>query len=355
MEIVFTMILSPRLSTKALTELSHRLGVETESGIDIRRTWQRETETARGHTQLEFTKIRDGVSRGDSLSQALAGTGQLFPPLFLEMVEVGEQTGTLGRVFRRLADHYRHQQKLQRMFLAAITWPMLELGAALFVIGIMIWVLGIVAQRNNGTPIDILGFGLVGTRGLVIYVNFLIAVGLCITGLVIAVRRGVLWTRPLQRAIYHVPGVGISLEKLALARLTWALHLMMNVEMDLRKVVPLVLRATGSDYYIQHTDQIVADVAAGQPIHVAFSRSGAFPTDFIDALQVAEESGQIVESTDRLSHRYQEEAEMALQTLTKLAGFAVWAIVAAMITLMIFRLAGFYLNTINSLADPHGR
>jgi len=55
-----------------------------------------------------------------------------------------------------------------------------------------------------------------------------------------------------------------------------------------------------------------------------------------------------VESTDRLSHRYQEEAEMALQTLTKLAGFAVWAIVASLIVFMIFRLAGFYLNTINN-------
>src|SRR5882724_7383825 len=108
------MMLSPRLSTKALTELSHRLGVETESGIDIRRTWQREADTARGRVKAEFEKIRDAVGRGDSLSNALAGSGQLFPPLFVEMVGVGEQTGTLGRVFRRLSDHYRHQQQMQR-------------------------------------------------------------------------------------------------------------------------------------------------------------------------------------------------------------------------------------------------
>jgi type II secretory pathway component PulF len=341
------MILSQRLSTSTLAELSHRLGVETESGIDIRRTWQREAEMAHGHAQTEFAKIRDAVGRGESLSNSLVGSRQLFPPLFLEMVEVGEQTGTLGRVFRRLADHYRHQQQMQRTFLSAITWPMLELSAALLVIGILIWVMGIVTQRNNGTPIDLLGFGLVGGKGLVIYLGFLVAVGLCIAGFVTAARRGVLWTRPLQRVVHQVPGLGPSLEKMALARLTWALHLLMNVEMDLRKVVPLVLRATGSDYYIRHTDQMVRDVAAGEPIHVAFSLSGAFRSDFVDALQVAEESGQIVESTERLSRRYQEEAEIALQTLTKLAGFAVWAIVAALVTLMIFRLFGFYLKTIN--------
>src|SRR5262249_30651808 len=196
--------------------------------------------------------------------------------------------------------------------------------------------------------IDVLGFGLVGTKGLVIYVNFVIAVGLSVAGLVVAVRRGLLWTRPLQRAVLAIPGVGPSLEKLALARLTWALHLLMNVDMDLRRVVPLVLRATGSDYYIRHTGQITSAVAAGEPMHIAFARSGAFPSDFVDALQVAEDSGQIVESMDRLSRRYQEESELALQTLTKIAGFAVWALVASLITLMIFRLAGFYLNTINN-------
>jgi type IV pilus assembly protein PilC len=342
------MNLSPRLSSKLLSELSHRLGVETESGIDIRRTWQREAESARGRVQVVFMKIRDAVGRGDSLTHALAGSRQLFPSLFLEMVEVGEQTGTLGRVFHRLSDHYRHQVQLQRSFVKAITWPMLELAAAILIIGMMIWVLGIVAQRNNGQPIDILGFGLVGTKGLVIYVNFVIAVGLCVAGLVVAVRRGVLWTRPLQRAVMEIPGIGPSLEKLALARLTWALHLLMNVDMDLRRVVPLVLRATGSDYYIRRTEQITSAVAAGEPIHVAFSRSGAFPSEFIDALQVAEDSGQMVESMDRLSRRYREESEMALQTLTKIAGFAVWALVAGLITLMIFRLAGFYLNTINN-------
>ena len=96
---------------------------------------------------------------------------------------------------------------MQRSFLKAITWPMIELAFSIFIIGAMIWVLGVIAQRNNGQPIDILGFGLVGTRGLVIYINFLIAVGLCVTGLVIAVRRGVLWTRPLQRVVYRVPGL----------------------------------------------------------------------------------------------------------------------------------------------------
>jgi len=341
------MFFSPRLSSKALAELSHRLAVETEAGIDIRRTWQREAESARGAARAPLAKVRDAVAGGESLSLALAATGNLFPQLFLEMVHVGEQTGTLGRVFRRLADHYKHQHRRGRVFLIAIAWPMLQLAAAIFVIGMMIWVLGIVAQRNGGQPIDVLGFGLIGTRGLVIYINFITAVGLCLAGLIVAVRRRVLWTRPLQRGVMRLPVIGHCLEKIAIARLAWVLHLTMNVEMDLRRVMPLVLRATGNDFYICHTEQVVSDVAAGMPIHEALAATGAFPAEFIDALAVAEESGQIVESMDRLSRRYEEEAEAALATLATVAGFAVWAMVAALIIFMIFRLAAFYIGTIN--------
>jgi type II secretory pathway component PulF len=333
-----------------LAELCHRLAVETDSGIDIRRTWQREAEMARGRFHPYFAQVRDAVSKGDSLALALAGTGSVFPPLFLEMAHVGEETGTLGRVFHRLESHYRHQVQAQRIFLAAIAWPLIELAFSIFVIGILIWILGIIPTRG-GQPIDPLGFGLIGTRGLVIYVNFIIAMGLCIAGVAVAVNRGMLWTRPLQRAIMRLPGIGAALRKIALARLTWALHLALNVEMDLRRVVPLVLRATGNDYYVQHTDQVVADIVAGHPLHVALGRTGAFPADFLDALAVADESGRIVESMDRLSKRYEEEAETAVKAIAVIFGILVAALVMGLIILMIFRLAGFYIGTINEAVE----
>ncbi len=341
------MFFSPRLSAKTLGELSHRLAVETESGIDIRRTWKREVASAPRRTRGEIEAVSRAIDRGDSLSAALAGTGELFPPLFRQIVGVGEKTGTLGRVFHHLSKHYRRQVQLQQMFLWAIAWPMIELVLAIIVIGALIWMLGIVAQRNNGTPIDILGFGLIGTRGLLIYIGLLTVAGLGVAGLVVAAKRGVLSLKPLQRAMMHVYGVGQSLEKLALARLSWALHLAMNVEMDLRQVVPLALQATGSEHYAQHTEQVVKIVAAGHPLYKALAATRAFPADFIDALEVAEESGAVVESMERLSQRYEEEAETALKLLTTIAGVAVTLLVMGVIVLMIFRLAGFYLGTIN--------
>ena len=129
------MLPQPRLSTRALQELCHRLAVETDAGIDIRRTWQREAENAPALLRPILSRVRDGVAGGQSLSLALAGAGRVFPPLFLEMVRVGEESGTLGSVFRRLESHYRRSRQAQRIFLGAIAWPMFELAFAIVVIG----------------------------------------------------------------------------------------------------------------------------------------------------------------------------------------------------------------------------
>jgi type IV pilus assembly protein PilC len=342
------MFFESRLSSKALAELCHRVAVETDAGIDVRRTWQREAEHAPRNIQPQIAQIRDGVAGGDSVTAAMQRTGRLFPTLLLEMVHVGEQSGSLSEVFARLSEHYRNQAKRERALLSALAWPMFQLGAAVFVIGVVIWVMGIIAQRNRGETIDLLGFGLIGNRGLFIYANFVTVCVLLVAGFVWGVRRGMLWTRPLQRIVMRLPGFGSCFEKLALARLAWALHLLLNVAMDLRRVVPLALRATGSDYYSQHSDEAVRSVAAGYPLYVALGRTGAFPKDFIDVLEVAEESGQVVETMGRLSRRYEEEAESAMRARTVLVGFAVWAIVALLIIFMIFRLAGFYIGAIQN-------
>ena len=341
------MLLPPRLSSKQLAELSHRLSIELAAGIDIRRIWTREAERVPSRMRAQFASVRDAVATGESLSVGLAHTGHLFPPMFLEMVHVGEQTGTLAEVFERLAHHYRHQVQMRRTFLSLISWPMAQLGITICVIGIVIWILGIIAGQNQGQPIDILGFGLIGSRGLIIYTNFIVSVGLCIAGLVVAVRRGMLWTRPLQRWALKIPGIGPALEKICLARLTWAMHLTLNVEMDLRRLIPLVLYIAGNDRYVQQTDTIVAAIVAGDSMHGAFRSTGIFPQRFLDALEVGEESGQIVETMERLSAQYQEEAESAMKTISVMLGTGIWMLVAALIIMIIFRIFGFYLGAIN--------
>lgn len=320
-----------------------------QAGIDLRTLWAREATQARSYAARQrLSAVSQAINQGESLTKALALTGDFFPTLFLEMIEVGEQSGHLGEVFGQLAEHYEAQVQLRRSFLAAISWPLVELGIALATIGLLIWVMGFIGQAA-GTTIDILGCGLVGNAGLAVYVALLAVAGAALFVCIRAVSRGLVWTRPIQRGVLRLPVLGPALQTLAVARLAWSMHLTMNAGMELRRGLRLSLRSTRNARYIDQIERVDAEIELGNSIYDAFCAADCFPPDFLDAVQVAEHSGKLVESMAHLSRQYQDQARAAIATLTMLAGVAVWVLVATFIIVLIFRLFSFYLGMLKSV------
>jgi type II secretory pathway component PulF len=343
------MLFSPRINQLELASLCRRLATALESGVEARRVFSREAEgRSRSGLRSQLDQISVAIRGGSSLHDAINATGSFFPLLFREMVDVGEQTGHTAEVFQHLAEHYEHQVRMQRMFLQSITWPLVQLSAAAGVVGLVIWLMGFIQGKDlRGRPIDILGFGLQGTHGLLVYCAFLGAIVLTATLLYQALRRGMLWTRPLQRGMLRIPVLGRALEVMALARLAWSLHLTYGVGMDILRALPLSLRSMQNAYYTDHTEDIVRSLRRGQEISEALGATRIFPADFLDALEVGEKSGRLPETMGLLSDQYQDQAQRALATLTVVAGFIVWALVAGLIVFLIFRIFSFYIGTLN--------
>ncbi|MFH1266539.1 MAG: type II secretion system F family protein [Planctomycetota bacterium] len=342
------MLFTPRISTRELARLCRRLATSVEAGLDLRTVWAREAERAIGPiVRARFRAVSDAVNRGESLSAAFTEAGDYFPEMFRELALVGEETGHLAESFVHLAEHYEEQIKLRRILLAASAWPIIELGLALGVIGLLISIMGWI-NRGNPEPIDPLGLGLMGTGGLLVYVTFLAIAATCLFLIYQAIRRGMVWTRPIQVSLLGFPVLGQALQSVAMARLTWAMYLTLDSGMGLRQALRISLRATQNAYYTRHIRRVDRAIEAGDPIHEAFLETGAFTPHFLDTLRVGEDSGRLVESMRILSRQYREQAEAALRVLTVAAGFAVWGLVAAIIIVFIFRLAFFYIGTINS-------
>ncbi len=346
------MLFSRRIQTKQLAGLCRRLAISLGAGVDVRTVWAREAERMAGRVGAAGVRtVSESLRRGDSsLAAALAETGDYFPPLMRDLVYVGERTGHLAEVLTQLAEHYEGQIELRRTFLGVITGPMIQLGLTILIVGFLIWFMGYLSS-TRGADADILKIGLRGNDGLAIYAGCVTGCGLFLGLLVWAVSRGLVWTRPIQRAVLRMPGVGKPLRTLALARMTWTLHLTFKTGMEVRHALCLSLRSARNARYTDQIEPVDAEIAAGNSIHEAFVGTGAFPDEFLDALSVAEHSGRVTESMGLLSNQYKEEARAALATLTKLAGVAVWLIIAAIILALIFRLFMFYLGMITDALE----
>jgi type II secretory pathway component PulF len=326
------------------------VGVSLEAGVDVRKVFDREVERASWRERKPLERVRDEIARGHALDQAIAAADGLFPPMVHGMVQVGEQSGRMDEAFLKLAEHYERQMSLRRTFIAGIIWPMIQLVAAIFIVGLVIWIMGLVSEMA-GQDVDILGLGLVGNRGLLIYVT--IVIGIAIGGLLLyrAAAAGLAWIQPVQRIVMALPVLGNSLKTLALARLAWTLAVTHETGMDTIRAVTLAVKNAQNVVFTSTLEQVIGVIRRGGTISEGLKAAGGYPQDFVDALEVGEDTGQISESMAHLSKLYEERAKAALAALAVLAGFLVWGLVAAFIIVLIFRFAMFYIGQINSVLD----
>ena len=344
-------LFAARIRLKPLAALCHRLATATGAGLEDRRIWRSEASRSAGAQQRKLTVVADQLDQGESLEMALRAAGNFFPPLFRQIAAVGELSGRLDRTYKQLARHYDQLVRVRRDFYGRLAWPMIQLGMAVLVVGMLIWAMGVlpINQGPDGPQVDILGLGLIGTPGLIVYFNVLIAIGLIGMGLIEASRRGVLWVKPLQRLVLNVPVIGGALKTLCLARFAWAAQLVFDTPMDLRRAVPLALEATGNDHYARHGDAVAEQIQQGMDLHTVLYQTGAFPGEMLDAIAVGEQSGMLAEVMRRQADEYQERSAAALGILAQVCGYAIWVAVAVLIIAMIFRLASFYVGTLQSV------
>lgn len=339
------------ISSGSLIQLCQRVGTAVRSGVDARRVWEIEERHAAGPQKKALGVISQHVARGESVAAGMHATGGYFPALLVQMVAVGEQTGKLDEVLMRLARHYQHMAEMRRTFWMGIAWPLFELVFAVLVIGFLIFVLGIVANARGGEPLDVLGVGLVGTRGAILWFLLctLLAGGTVL--LVYAIARGWLGPQPVLAAM-RIPVVGKCLEALALSRLTWSLALALDSGMDASRGVALAIRSSQNPYYESSLPRVIAGIRANQQFHESFAAGGVFPQEFVQQLEVAEVAGTTTEALLRLAQEYEDRARNAMRVLTGIATVVVMLLVFAIIIFAIFSLAwNLYMKPIYDAVD----
>ena len=330
-----------RIRLGPLIQLLRRVGQSLHAGIDVRRIWETECNRCSSAHRPYFEEIKRRIASGDTLHEALLGLGSYFPSLVCELVDVGERTGRLEQVLLRLAEHYEHLQKLRRSFLLGITWPAIQLVAALGIVGLMLLIIGIVAPT-----VDILGIGFVGMRGLMIYATLVTSVAAIFFGFLFAVRQGVFGSAPIRLAM-KIPVLGNVFQTNALATLTWTLSIALESGVDARQSIKMALRSTQMPHYLALIEGVDNAILNGSEFHEALRRTQTFPDEFLNALETAELSGQLSESMIQLSNDYTQRAQAANLVLTMFATFGTWGCVAAMLIFLIFRVFFFYLGQLN--------
>jgi type II secretory pathway component PulF len=277
--------------------------------------------------------VHERLLRGEGLEDALKAEGGRLPPLLVTMAAVGEQTGHLPEAFAELERFFELQWTLRRRFLADIAWPVLQFGAAIGVIALMLLVLGMI-----GTPLDPIGLG-TGIRGAATWLVLWFGIIATVWGGYRLLTRSLRHKAAVDRFLLRVPAIGPCLEALALARFCLGLRLTLGAGLPVKAAVKRSLDATGNAAYLAGYEDAAAVLRRGDDLTAILRACAIFPQDFLDIVANAEEGGRTPEVMEKQAEFYQEESSLRLRVLTRVAGFGVWLVVAVVIIAMIFRIA----------------
>jgi general secretion pathway protein F len=93
-------------------------------------------------------KTSKDVEEGQSLSFPLAQSG-IFPPMVIEMIAVGEQTGTLEKMLNRIADSFESEAQSDIMVMTSLLEPIMIIVMALLVVFIVASILLPIFEMNR--------------------------------------------------------------------------------------------------------------------------------------------------------------------------------------------------------------
>ena len=339
-----------RVSLKRLALLCRSLSTTLHSGVPVVKAF--ELSAKRSPDPRLRSVMADVVMQlrsGEDVATAMRSHQGYFPDLTVDMIDVAERTGALPEVLRSLAEHYENNLRLRRDFIGQIAFPVIQFGAAILVIAFLILVLGLIPSQG-GAPLDVLGFGLTGASGALLWLSgwaIVIASAFVCYKLAVSSLQG---QKLVHQMLLNIPVIGGCMRSFAIARFSWAYHLTQEAGMPVDESLEASLRATANGAYIARGPQIIADVMEGETLTDALAHSDLFTEDFVELVHTAETSGTVPETLHRLSPQFEEQARRSLRALAFTAGWLIWLCVAIFIVFLIMRIFLWYAGMLTDAA-----
>lgn len=260
---------------------------------------------------------------------------RVFPPLYLGLVRVGEETGALGGSLELLAGWLERDREVGQRLQAALIYPASVIVVALLARNLLTFYIApqffaIFAEQNTPLPAPtrlLQGVLALQSNPFV----WLVAVG----GLMLLYRhlrsRGLTVERraALRAWLVRVPGLGALLAASAWARWCSAATVMARAGLSPVQTYRLAAEASGDARLLVDAENLQEALQAGQLASRYFlGHPQLYPASVAHCLAVAEDSGRMADMFGYLARSFEVEAASRVEVLGTLVEPLVLALAA---------------------------
>jgi type II secretory pathway component PulF len=287
--------------------------------------------------------LKQEVTEGKGLSEAMAKQPRIFSDLYINMVKAGESSGSLVEVLRRMAAHFQQFAEVQAKFTSALIYPAMVICVGiLLVLFFMTFMMPKFIEIFNGFNVELP----LPTRVLIAASQFFVSywwlLGLSVIVLIILIKRfqaSEEGGRKIDRWKMTAPVLGKVMKLNLFGQFSRTLGTLLQngvpVLMAL-KITEQVLPNRLIKEAIAKTREAVTD---GKTLAQPLAASKLFPQLMVDLVRIGEETGDVPGALNNLADTYERELTIALQVTTDLIGpilIIVMAVIVGFLLLSIF-------------------
>lgn len=294
------------------------------SGVDLREALATIREQI---TKKAFRKILDDViqriDNGETLGDSLARYPTIFGLLFVNMIKIGEASGTLEENLRYLSTQLEKSYALRRKIKGAMMYPIIIIVAivglgsllSLFVLPRLVPLFkSFNAELPWPTKVLLFITETIQKFGLLLFIGLLIVIVIAV--FVSRLRQVKKFN---HRLFFHVPIFGPISRNANLAHITRALGVLLKSGIPVVQALEITAAATSNIIYMEAISGVAVAVRKGGSISsYLLSNTFLFPLTVSRMIQVGEKTGNLESSLFEMAEFYEKEIDNTTNNLSSI-------------------------------------
>ena len=287
--------------------------------------------------------LKQEVTEGRGLSDAMARQPRIFSDLYVNMVRAGEQSGSLVEVLRRMAHHFQQFAEVQAKFKSAMIYP-----AMVICVGILLVVFFMTVMMPRF--IDIFnGFNVelpLPTRILItisgLFTNYWWLLGLLVVAIIVLFKRfqtSTAGARKMDEWQMKAPVIGKVVKINLFGQFSRTLGTLLQNGVPVLQALKITEQVMPNVLLKEAIAKTREQVTDGKTLAQPLAQSKLFPQLMVDLVRIGEETGDVPGALNNLADTYENELEIALRVMSDLIGpvlIIVMAIIVGFLLLSIF-------------------
>ena len=308
-------------TTKDLIMFCRQMYTITRAGLPLLRGLKGLMETTHNDVlKAALVDILTSLESGRGLSQSMAAHPKIFPPLFINLIEIGEASGTLEISFQRLYEYLSMDREVRDKVTSAVRYPIVVMAAVAVALGIItVFVIPnfapIFRQLGDDIPVPTLIIMTVSNFAVEYWAAMLTAIVL--GGAFLSY-----WKRTdagrlrWDRLMLQMPVTGVIVRNAAMSRISRSLSVSIAAGLPVNQTLKTVSGSIGNEWLGQKLTSLSAGIERGETLSSTARASGLFTPLVLQMISLGEETGALPELMDEASEFYRREVDYDLDNLS---------------------------------------